>query len=133
QERAVARHAHDVRDLRSVQRRPIESGKDACEWAGKVGHGIGHDWERGVREARGIAVGVEDDAGALRLDRCEHAREDGPVADADAGLGAAAHPARQTARQNEADRWSYSAHFESPANGFPVAFSTAVRSSRSTS
>ena len=51
----------------------------------------------------GIAIGVDDDAGALRRQRRQHAVEDGDAADLDARLVAAAHAARQAAGEHQAE------------------------------
>src|SRR5262249_35431767 len=55
-------------------------------------------------ETRGIAVGVEDDRRALRLEACEHALENGLAGDANTRLVAAAHAPRQSAGEHEAQR-----------------------------
>ena len=51
----------------------------------------------------GVAIGVDDDAGALRRQRRQHAVEDGDAADLDARLVAAAHAARQAAGEHQAE------------------------------
>ena len=87
-----------------VRRRPVEAGEDAGERAGEIRHRVGDHRQAGVGEARGIAVGVDDQARALRRHAREHALEDGLAADADAQLVAAAHAAREPAGEDEAER-----------------------------
>jgi hypothetical protein len=82
-------------------RGPVEAGKDARERAGEIRHVVGYHRQPGVGEARRIAVGVEDDARALRLEAFQHARQNRQAADAGARLVAAAHPPRQPASENE--------------------------------
>ena len=84
--------------------RPVEPGEDAGERAGEIRHDVGHHRQAGIGEARGIAVGVEDDARALRREPRQHALENGLAADPDAGLVAAAHAPRQPAGEHEAER-----------------------------
>jgi hypothetical protein len=103
EERAIARHARHIRDFRPMRRRPVEPGQDAGEGSGEIGHRIGHNGEAAVSEARRIAVGVEDDAVALRREPREHAFQDGGAADPDARLVAAAHAPRQAAGEHEAE------------------------------
>ena len=45
---------------------PVEPGQNAGERAGMVRHVVGHHDAAGVGEAFGVAVGVDDDVGALR-------------------------------------------------------------------
>ena len=65
QERAVARHAEQPFDAVVLLRQPVEPGEDAGERAGIARHVVGHDGAAGVGEALGVAIGVDDDAGAL--------------------------------------------------------------------
>ena len=70
----------------------------------KSGDRIRNHRETGIGEARGIAVGVEDDRRALRLETGEHALENGLAGDANTRLVAAAHAPRQSARKHQAER-----------------------------
>src|SRR5262249_44023278 len=105
QERTIPRHARDVGNRGQVRRRPVEPGEDARERASKIRHRVRYHRQTGVGEARRIAIGVEDDRGALRLEAREHALEDGLAADADTRLVATAHPPRQPAGEHEAENW----------------------------
>jgi hypothetical protein len=66
-------------------------------------HAIGHDGAAGVGETLGIAIGVDDDVGALPGQACQHAIENADAADRDARLVAAAHAAHQPAGQHQAE------------------------------
>ncbi len=103
QERAVARHAHDPGDVRRVARRPIEAGENAGQRAGIIRHAVGDHREAGRGETGWIAVGVENEPLALRLEPRQHVLERRRAADEDAGLVAAAHAAGEAARQHDAE------------------------------
>src|SRR5262249_49830562 len=105
EERTTPRRAREVGERRRMRGRPVEPGEDAGERAGKTRHCVRYHRQTSVGEARGIAVGVEDDRRALRLETREHALEDGLAADADARFIAAAHPPRQPAGEHEAENW----------------------------
>jgi len=104
QERAVARHAHQPFDAVALRRQPVEPGQDAGERPDKVRHAVGHYGQPGVGEAFGVAIGVDDDAGALPGQCRQHAVEYADAADRDAHLVAAAHAAREAAGEHEAER-----------------------------
>ena len=104
QERTIAGHAHEPRDLRRFARRPVEAGKNAGERAGVIRHAIGDHGEAAIGKARRIAGGIEDEPAALRSDAREDAFENGRAADADARLVAAAHPPRLPAGEDDPDR-----------------------------
>src|SRR5215472_6452764 len=75
--------------------RPVEPREDAGKRSGETFDRVRHDRESGIGKARGIAIGVEDDGCALRLEPREHAFED--------GLVAAAHAPRQSAGEHESE------------------------------
>ena len=83
--------------------RPVEPGENSRKRPGEIRHGVSHHGKTGIGEARGIAIGIEDDGPALRLEAREHALEDGLAADMDARLVAAAHAPRQPAGEHEAE------------------------------
>src|SRR4029450_4127399 len=103
QERTIARHAYDVSDRRRMHRCPVEPGENASERAGEIRHGVSHHGKTGIGEARGIAVGIENDGRALRFEPREHALEDGLAADMDGGLLAAAPAPPPTPRERQAE------------------------------
>src|SRR6185437_17087546 len=73
------------------------------EGAGVTFDVVRHDGETGVGEALRIAVGVDDDAAALRRQGRQHAVEDRNAAELDARLVAAAHAAGKPAGKHEAE------------------------------
>ena len=82
---------------------PIEPGEDAGKRSGKIRHAVGNHRQAGIGETRRIAVGIDDDAFALRSDAGEHALQDRRAADAKPRFVAAAHAARQAAGKHEAE------------------------------
>jgi hypothetical protein len=84
-----------------MQCRPIEAGENAGERTGEIGHAVGDHRQLGIGEARRVAVGVDQEAGALRRKSSEHALQDGDPADRDSRLIATAHAARQTAGEHK--------------------------------
>src|SRR5262249_58303375 len=90
-------------DRRGMGGRPVESREDPGKRPGETFDRVRYDRESGIGEARGIAIGVEDDRRALRLEPREDALENGLAADAQARLVAAAHAARQAAGEHEAE------------------------------
>src|SRR2546429_5835548 len=79
QEGAVSRSAENELYVRLVGRSPVERRENACERAGKIRDAVGDDWKPERGKARGIAIGVEDEAVALRLHPHDHAIEEGAV------------------------------------------------------
>jgi len=114
QERTVTRHAGDPFALRQMQRRPIEAGENAGERTSKIGHAVSDYRQLGIGKARRVAVGVDQEIGALRLKASEHAFKDGDPANRDSRLVAAAHATRQTAGEDEAE--SRRVHWQGPSN-----------------
>src|SRR6185295_19012739 len=102
QERAVGGGAQNELYIGPVGRRPIECRKDTCEWTWKIGDAVSDDWQPERGKARGIAIGVEDEAVALRRKACDHAVEDGAAGDRAHRLVAAAHPPREAAGEQYA-------------------------------
>src|SRR5215471_7629698 len=100
----VARHAHDVGDRGPTHGRPVEPGENPGKRPGKARNRIRYDRKTGIGEARGIAIGVEDDCRALRLEAGEHALEDALAGYANTRLVAAAHAPRQSAGEHQAQR-----------------------------
>ena len=84
-------------------RGPVETGEDAGERAGKVGNVVGDNGKAELREPRRIAVGVQNDAIALRRDGLQYALEDGAATDLDQRLVTATHAAREAAGEDEAE------------------------------
>ena len=70
---------------------------------GIIRHVVGHDLHAGIGKTLGIAIGVDDEAGALARQARQHAVEDRHAADLDARLVAAAHAARQPAGEHQAE------------------------------
>ena len=94
QKGTVTRSAEDPRRVRPVRGGPIERGEDSCERSWEVLHAVGDDRQPERCEALGIAIGVDGQAFALRLEPGDDAGEDRAAADFAQGLVAAAHPAR---------------------------------------
>ena len=65
QKGTIARDAYEPFGSRRVRRRPIETGKNAGERAGKIRHAVGDHRQAGIGKAIRIAVGIDDDALAL--------------------------------------------------------------------
>src|SRR5438132_17566 len=97
QEWTVRRRAQDPGNLRPVRRDPVKRRQNARERSWKIGHRIGDDGQSKRREPRRIAVGVEDEPVALRLEPRDDTFEDGASGDLAQWLVAAAHPPRQAA------------------------------------
>ena len=108
QERAIGRGAQDELYLGPVRRSPVERRQNAGERSGKIGDAVGNDRQAERRKARGIAIGVEDEAVALRLQPRDHAIEDGAAGDRAHRLVAAAHPPRQPAGEQHAGNFRVS-------------------------
>ena len=82
--------------------RPAQTRQYTGQWAGEIGNGIGDDWQPERPKPRGIAVGIENQAIALRLQPRDHAVENGTARDLAHRLVAAAHPPRQPAGEQHA-------------------------------
>ena len=67
QERTIRGGAQYPPDVRAVGRRPVERGEDAGERSRKILHRVGNDGQAERREPRRIAIGVENESVALRL------------------------------------------------------------------
>ena len=88
-------------DVGRIRRRPVEARRGCPRAAGEIRHAVGDDRQPGIGETRRVAVGIEDDAGALRRKPRQHALEDGRAADPDAApcrRRPCAAPARRRAR-----------------------------------
>src|SRR6476659_9190616 len=117
EERAIARDADDPLYAVLLLRQPIETGKDPGQRAGKVRHGIGHHGQAGIGETLEVAIGVDDDAGALCRQRCQHAVENRYAANLDARFVTAAHAPREAAGENEAESRGNRRHHPEVAGG----------------
>src|ERR1700686_5406344 len=105
QERTIARRADEPFDVWRACRRPIEARKNAGERPGEIRHAVGDHGQAGIGKARGIAVGIDDEASALRYEACKHALRDARAANFDARLVAAAHATRQAAGKHKTESW----------------------------
>jgi hypothetical protein len=76
--------------------------QNAGQRSGKIGDAVGDDRQAERGKARRIAIGVENEAIALRRQPRDHAVEDGAAGDGAHRLVAAAHPPRQAAGQQHA-------------------------------
>src|SRR5580700_956904 len=94
QERAISRYADKPFDGGRIRSRPIETGKNASERSGEIRHAVGDHWQAGIGEACGIAVGIDDDATALRGETGKDALQNAGAADFYARLVAATHATR---------------------------------------
>ena len=120
QERAVARHARRHQAMSGACAAAQSSpARMPASGPAKSGTLVGHDRQPGVGEARRIAIGVEDDAGALRPSRASTRSRMVAPPIADARLVAAAHAARQPAGEHEAEgrRHGLSRHAPPPCAG----------------
>jgi len=66
-----------------LRRQPVEAGENAGQGAGEIRHAVGNDLAAGVGESGGVAIGVDDDAGALPRQSRQFAVEDGRAGDFD--------------------------------------------------
>src|SRR5689334_8262175 len=106
QERAMPGGAEHPGYPRRLGGGPIEAAEDAGERTGKGGHVVGNDLQAECSEARGIAVGIEDQSVALRRQTRDHALKDRATADGPHRLVAAAHAACEAAGEERAkSRW----------------------------
>src|SRR6202166_3812067 len=103
QERTIARYADEPFDCRRVLRRPVETSENAGKRSSEIRYAVGDDRQAGIGETRSIAVGIDDDAAALRREAGKHALQDAGAADFYARLVAAAHAPRQTAGKHETE------------------------------
>src|SRR5580704_19206105 len=103
QEWAISRYADKPFDGGRIRSRPIETCKDAGEGTGEIRHAVGDHGQAGIGKARGVAVGIDDDAAALRHQAREHTLQNAGAADLDARLVAAAHAPRQAAGEHETE------------------------------
>src|ERR1700730_1678196 len=81
QKRAIAGNAREPFDLRRVLCSPIEARENASERPGKIRNAIGDDREPVARKSRRIAIGIEYDGGAVRLQSSENPLQDRFAAD----------------------------------------------------
>jgi hypothetical protein len=73
QEWAIRRGAQHLFDLGPVGSGPIEAGQNARKRPWKIGDAVGDHRQSERSEARGIAIGIEDEPVALRLQPRDHA------------------------------------------------------------
>ena len=83
---------------------PIKRREHAGQGTREARNIIGDDREPIGAEAQGIAIGVEDEAFALRRQALDHMVEDRAARDEAQGLVATAHAASQPPRQYDAER-----------------------------
>jgi hypothetical protein len=100
QERAISGGAKNPLCVGPVGRGPVEPGEDSGERSGMLFHPIGNDRQTERRKARGIAVGAENQAFALRLDPRNDAGQNPVPSNFAQRLVAATHSTRQTAREH---------------------------------
>jgi hypothetical protein len=101
QKRTVAGSAQNPSRVGSVSRSPIEPGQDSGERAWIILHPISDDRQAEGCKARGIAIGAEKQAFALRREPCDDAGQNRLAANFAQRLIAAAHSPRQTARKHQ--------------------------------
>src|SRR5437764_12068677 len=73
QEWAVRRRAQYKFYVRPARRSPVQCRENAGEWAGKIRNAVRDHGQSERREARRIAIGVEDQPVALRREPRDHA------------------------------------------------------------
>src|SRR3984957_16047492 len=78
---AVRRGAQHEFNVRPISRGPVKGGKNARERSRKVFYRIGNDGKAEGGESSRIAVGVENEPVALRLQPRDHAAEVGAPGD----------------------------------------------------
>src|SRR5262249_45029209 len=103
QKRAITRHAEDPFNALFLLRQPVETGENSGQRTGKIGHAVAYNGKAGVGEALGVAVGVDNDARALRRQCCQHTIEHRYAANLDACLVAAAHAASEAPGEHESE------------------------------
>src|ERR1700675_574493 len=82
---------------------PFTSRMDAGKGSGKASHAVSDDRKVKVRKARGLAIGIDDKIGDLRLQPLDDVGEDRAAAERLQPFVAAAHPARSAAGKQDAD------------------------------
>ncbi len=116
QKRTVRCHAHHPGGIRPVHRHPVEAGENSGQRPGKAGHRIGDHGKSKMRKPRWLAVGVENEAAALRIKPCDDALENGLAGDGAHRLVTTANPPRKPAgEQDSRDSWFDLHHVESLA------------------
>src|SRR3984957_20279982 len=103
QEWTIARHTREPFNCGSMSGSPIKTGKNAGQRSGEIRHAVGDYRAAGIGEARGIAIGIDDDAAALRRKTSKDALQNAGAADLDARLVAATHAPRQAAGKHETE------------------------------
>src|SRR3979411_1340657 len=81
QERTICSSAENPGNLGPVGRRPVEGGENAGERSRKIFHRVGNDGQAEACKPCRIAIGVENESVALRLQPRDHAFENGAAAD----------------------------------------------------
>src|SRR5512144_1617949 len=105
QERAVARNADDPLDPALLFGQPVEAGENPRQWPSEIRHRIGDHSQARVGKAFGFAIGINDDACALRGQCRQYAVKDRRAADLNARLVAAAHASREPTCKYETESW----------------------------
>lgn len=107
---AITGYAEYPSDVRPMLRRPVEPGKNAGERTGKIGDAVCDDQQAECREARGIAIGIEDHRVALRRDTIDDARQHATASDGTHRFVIAAHATGEAAGKHEAKREIINGH-----------------------
>jgi hypothetical protein len=105
EKRTIRGRAQHPRNFRPVGGHPVEPGENAGERAREIRDRIGNDRQAETCKPLRIAIGVEDEPVALRLQPRDHALKDRTAADLPHRLVAAADPPCQPAGQQYAGSW----------------------------
>src|SRR6476469_3680273 len=104
QERAVTRNTENPSDAAPLFGQPVQPSKDSGQRAGEIWNAIRNDRQPCIGKPLWVAVGIDDDARALRRQSRQHTVENGHAADFDARLVAAARAPSKSAREDQATR-----------------------------
>ena len=92
-EGCIARDGDYVTGAGTVRLDPFKSRMDAGKRSGKASHAVSDDRKAKMRKARGLAIGIDDKIGDLRLQAIDDVGEDRSAAERQQAFVAAAHPA----------------------------------------
>lgn len=103
QERRVGGGCDDIRHLRTLRVNVIHPRQNPGERTREALYAVGDDREAEGGKARRVAIGVDDEARALRPQTLDGVRDDRTPADLEERLVAAAHPPCEAAGEENSD------------------------------
>ena len=102
QKRRIGRHTDRKTHVRTMQSDPIEASENAGKRTLEPRHIVGDHRQAETIESCRVAIGVQDEPGALRPHHGNDARKNGGAADCSQRLVATAHALGPTAREQHA-------------------------------